>query len=203
MVIGSIDRLSSIRHIYQGFTMAIHVKFSTCVIYSRPQRGCSQMEFLFFPSGRIGRGKWWLGQLAIGSNLGLWAGLAFVGPSDLRPIFTLIMLVMSALNLWVNFCVSAQRYHDLGKSGWWFLLVFVPLIGPIWQLIELGFISGDLEDNEYGSGPGMNIEDDLLALAGMPERNEAFASRNFTPLPVAAPARPGPGSLKPAFGKRS
>jgi uncharacterized membrane protein YhaH (DUF805 family) len=161
------------------------------------------MEFLFFPAGRIGRGKWWIGQLAIGLNIALWAGLAYSGPEELRPVFTLISLVMAALNLWVNFCISAQRYHDLGKSAWWTLLVFVPIIGLIWQLVELGFISGHLEDNDYGPGPGMNIDDDLLALAGKPERNEAFAARNFTPLPMtASPARRSAGGLKPAFGKR-
>jgi uncharacterized membrane protein YhaH (DUF805 family) len=161
------------------------------------------MEFLFFPSGRIGRGKWWLGQLAIGLNALLWLSLTTFGPPDLRAVFMLITLVMVPLNIWVNFCVCAQRYHDLGKSAWWFLLVLVPLIGPIWQWIELGFAGGDLEDNDYGPGPGLNIEEDLMALAGRPERNEAFAARNFTPLPVAAkPARPGAGGMKPAFGKR-
>ena len=42
----------------------------------------------------------------------------------LGVIFGLLLLIPSI-------SVSTRRLHDIGKSGWWQLLVFVPLIGWI------------------------------------------------------------------------
>ena len=33
--------------------------------------------------------------------------------------------------------VTVRRLHDVGKSGWMLLIVFIPLIGPIWLLVLL------------------------------------------------------------------
>ena len=33
--------------------------------------------------------------------------------------------------------VLVRRLHDVGKSGWFLLIVFIPLIGFIWFLILL------------------------------------------------------------------
>jgi len=30
-----------------------------------------------------------------------------------------------------NLAVGVRRLHDLDKSGWWVLLVFIPLVGPM------------------------------------------------------------------------
>ena len=48
--------------------------------------------------------------------------------------------------------VSVRRLHDLGKSGWMMLLVFVPIVGGI--LLLVWFVSdGEPYDNEYGAVP--------------------------------------------------
>src|SRR5687767_1473522 len=31
--------------------------------------------------------------------------------------------------------LAVRRLHDLDKSGWWFLLILIPLIGPIILLV--------------------------------------------------------------------
>lgn len=33
--------------------------------------------------------------------------------------------------------VAIRRLHDIGKSGWMFLVVLIPCVGPIWLLILL------------------------------------------------------------------
>lgn len=48
--------------------------------------------------------------------------------------------------------VSVRRLHDIGKSGWMFLIVFIPIIGRIWLLI-LMLTHGDICDNKYGPDP--------------------------------------------------
>ena len=48
--------------------------------------------------------------------------------------------------------VSVRRLHDLGKTGWMFLVVFIPFVGGI--LLLVWFVSdGQAHDNAYGAVP--------------------------------------------------
>ncbi|MFT8243510.1 DUF805 domain-containing protein [Roseomonas sp. BN140053] len=46
-----------------------------------------------------------------------------------------------------------RRWHDRGRSGWWNLLVLVPVIGWIWLFISLGCRDGTRGPNRYGPDP--------------------------------------------------
>ena len=48
--------------------------------------------------------------------------------------------------------ISMRRLHDIGKSGWWLLLNFIPLIGPL-VLIVFYVIDSEKGSNEYGPNP--------------------------------------------------
>ena len=48
--------------------------------------------------------------------------------------------------------VGVRRLHDIGKSGWSFLIGFIPIFGPIILLIWF-CKEGNKGDNEYGSDP--------------------------------------------------
>ncbi len=48
--------------------------------------------------------------------------------------------------------VAVRRLHDIGKSGWYYLLCLVPLVGPIILLIWFCQPSQN-GDNEYGPNP--------------------------------------------------
>ena len=48
--------------------------------------------------------------------------------------------------------VLVRRLHDVGKSGWFFLIVLIPLIGAIWLLILL-FRDGEQGENKWGPNP--------------------------------------------------
>ena len=48
--------------------------------------------------------------------------------------------------------VLVRRLHDVGKSGWFFLIVLIPLIGAIWLLILL-FRDGEPGENKWGPNP--------------------------------------------------
>nr|WP_264185535.1 DUF805 domain-containing protein [Roseicella aerolata] len=48
--------------------------------------------------------------------------------------------------------VGARRLHDIDRSGWWLLLIFVPLVGFI--LLLVWFIRpGDAGPNRFGPDP--------------------------------------------------
>ena len=48
---------------------------------------------------------------------------------------------------------AIRRLHDTGRSGWWYLIVFVPFVGFIILIVFLA-TQGNPGQNEYGPPPG-------------------------------------------------
>ena len=48
--------------------------------------------------------------------------------------------------------VAVRRLHDVNKSGWFFFIVLVRIIGSIWFLV-LFFSDGTTRKNNYGEDP--------------------------------------------------
>jgi uncharacterized membrane protein YhaH (DUF805 family) len=48
--------------------------------------------------------------------------------------------------------LSVRRLHDIGKSGWWYLLIFIPVLGSLLLLFWAAKKSEDGE-NRFGSNP--------------------------------------------------
>lgn len=51
-----------------------------------------------------------------------------------------------------SLAVTVRRLHDLGKSGAWYFIAFVPFIGGIWLLV-LTATAGQPQPNQYGPDP--------------------------------------------------
>ncbi|MED1203921.1 DUF805 domain-containing protein [Heyndrickxia acidicola] len=47
--------------------------------------------------------------------------------------------------------VGARRLHDIGKSGWWQLLGFIPLVGGI--ILIVFWCQNSTIENKYGRNP--------------------------------------------------
>jgi uncharacterized membrane protein YhaH (DUF805 family) len=120
-------------------------------------------NLLFGFRGRITRAKFWLVALAIfvvelilfaalGGNAAMWANpqaaLAAIG-----PVAGIVFLIFAVVVTWISLAVAVKRYHDRDKSGWWLLIIFVPVIGGLWYLIECGFLRGSEGHNNYGPDP--------------------------------------------------
>lgn len=165
------------------------------------------LAFLFNPSGRIGRAKWWLAQLVVVVIAIFVLVMAGIIKSDADQTLSSMDLTLAAgvvvlaiLLLWMTFCVAAKRYHDRNKSAWWYLIQFIPLIGPIWQFVELGFCSGDDAGNDYGPRPDFNIDDDLRTMKMARKTNEAYSTAQRPAYQSASASNNGG---RQAFGKRS
>ncbi|MFJ6636480.1 DUF805 domain-containing protein [Streptomyces sp. NPDC091376] len=48
--------------------------------------------------------------------------------------------------------VMIRRLHDTDRSGWWFLIAFIPLVGAIILLVFLAS-EGKSAENKYGTNP--------------------------------------------------
>ncbi len=65
---------------------------------------------------------------------------------------TIIFSSVYALALLIpTIAIAARRLHDTGRSGWWQLIGFIPLIGAIVLLIF--YVQDSLGENEYGANP--------------------------------------------------
>ena len=109
--------------------------------------------------GRIGRAHFWLGLLLvilIGVAFGIVVGLIDGGenlqrPQEMGPAASVVAVIGLLTTTIAQLAVYVKRFHDRGKSGWWVLIAFVPVIGFFWILIELGMLAGDPGPNAYGS----------------------------------------------------
>ena len=59
--------------------------------------------------------------------------------------------------IYFHVCVQGKRWHDRGKSAWWVLIAFIPLVGAIWVIVECGCLAGSPEPNEYGPAPAGGV----------------------------------------------
>ena len=97
--------------------------------------------------GRARRTEYWMFALinlliyiAIGMVEGVIGTMGVIG-----SIYALAVLLPSL-------GVAVRRLHDIDRSGWWMLLIFLPGIGAIILLI-MALIDSTPGDNEYGPNP--------------------------------------------------
>ena len=103
--------------------------------------------------GRINRGKFWAGigaMIAISIVMAILDGIFGTYVGDGLGLLGLIWMLIS---IYPATALYAKRWHDREKSGWWTLIVFVPIIGALWLLIECGFLVGTRGPNKYGPDP--------------------------------------------------
>ena len=106
--------------------------------------------------GRIRRGQFWAGigvLLAVGIVAAIIDGLLGTSIAVGDGQLGIIGLIVSIASIYFALAIYAKRWHDRGKSGWWSLIIFVPFIGAIWLLVELGILEGTRGPNQYGPDP--------------------------------------------------
>ncbi len=103
--------------------------------------------------GRANRAEFWcftlfylvgnLSLLVIGYVFGPYYGGGETGLMGL-----LLISIFVLVNVLPSIAVFVRRLHDSGRSGWWYLLNLIPIIGLI-AFILFG-LAGSQEDNKYG-----------------------------------------------------
>ena len=104
-------------------------------------------------SGRASRSEYWLCALfyiilyivavILDTSFGLWNEEFGIGTfSSILGVALLIPII----------AVSVRRLHDTNRVGWWYLIILVPLIGPI-ALFVMFCLKGTDGDNRFGTDP--------------------------------------------------
>ncbi|QNE76185.1 DUF805 domain-containing protein [Streptomyces finlayi] len=97
-------------------------------------------------SGRARRKEYWMFVLFNCLAALVLVGIGFVIETQIPYIIYILAVLVPAL------AVMVRRLHDTGRSGWWMLISFVPLVGGIMLLVFLAS-DGKPEANAYGENP--------------------------------------------------
>jgi uncharacterized membrane protein YhaH (DUF805 family) len=98
-------------------------------------------------SGRASRSEFWYFQLLmLICYIPIYVFDREVGATTLFAFILIFMLP--------NISVTVRRLHDTNRSGWWYWIIMVPVIGV---LIFYGLMCwpGDANRNDYGENPLM------------------------------------------------
>ena len=116
-------------------------------------KSCLQQYVGF--SGRASRSEYWFAYLSF--------MVAVVGMFTLTLVTLFVVEALATVMGLLTFglyiggflpllAVSVRRLHDLGKSGWMMLVMFIPFVGGI--LLLVWFVSdGEADNNAYGPVP--------------------------------------------------
>ena len=125
--------------------------------------------------GRINRAKFWAG-IGVLFAVGIVAEFIdmvlslHLGHSSMGLVTSFAAL--AAIYFWL--ALYTKRWHDRDKSGWWTLIVLVPVIGSLWALIELGILEGTRGSNQYADPFDRSQPRGFFGLSGRVSRAAYF-----------------------------
>ncbi len=97
-------------------------------------------------SGRASRSEYWWWTLFV--------ILATIGTAIVSDVLSALFSLGTLLPF---LAVAARRLHDIGKSGWWQLVGFIPLLG--WIVMIYWCVQPSEGPNAHGNGPATSAAD--------------------------------------------
>lgn len=67
-------------------------------------------------------------------------------------IFYFIYVIFILIIAIPNFSLCIRRLHDVGKSGWFYLIGFIPIIN-LWPVALILFVDSEPHTNQWGEDP--------------------------------------------------
>ena len=98
-------------------------------------------------NGRASRSEFWYFYLFV-----ILAYIFIFVLSILVEFFFVIFFIFVLIVLVPTLAVTARRLHDIGKSGWWQILAYIPYVGILFSIILIVFWcqEGEKKKNNYG-----------------------------------------------------
>ena len=118
-------------------------------------------------NGRARRSEYWyytLMNIIIVVGIQILTGIfAAMQSSVMAMVFGGLYIIFALASIVPSLAVTVRRLHDVGKSGSFFFITFIPLIGSIWLLV-LMCTEGNSGENAYGPDPKnqSSMNDDAL-----------------------------------------
>ena len=108
--------------------------------------------------GRARRSEyWWIQLFLVLTNLAVAAIDLVLMNGDVERFIAnggggIVGLIWILVTIVPALAVLVRRLHDTGKSGWWALIGFVPLVGGI-VLLVFTVLDSDAGGNKFGESP--------------------------------------------------
>ena len=102
---------------------------------------------LFTTRGRTNRSTYWLVSIFI------WSTFYVLHTLLLETIGEGATYVLYPLLLGSLLATATKRLHDTNFSGYWLLIILIPVAGPLWLFYQLGFRRGSKHQNKFGTVP--------------------------------------------------
>jgi len=111
-------------------------------------------------TGRARREEYWMFFLFnfLAAAIAMIAGIFLGMGASTYSLYALATVVPSL-------AVFVRRLHDTGKSGWFFLIIFVPIVGIIWLLVILTTDS-EVGENNWGPNPKGEVNNNAIDKIG-------------------------------------
>jgi uncharacterized membrane protein YhaH (DUF805 family) len=108
--------------------------------------------------GRARRAEYWYFTLfnfifiCLAILLDNYLGTTFKLSYGLSMPYGYIYLLYVIFMLIPGLAVTVRRLHDVGKSGWTYFIILIPIIGILWLLVLL-FTDSQVGSNKWGENP--------------------------------------------------
>ncbi|MBO9466381.1 DUF805 domain-containing protein [Tropicibacter sp. R15_0] len=107
-------------------------------------------------TGRATRAEfWWVqGILLILGILAVGFDLYTIATADVPnySIFAYMTPVLIIVTIVPTLTLTVRRLHDAGRSGMWYFVNSIPIVGPIWLFVLL-CLPSESEENKWGQPP--------------------------------------------------
>ena len=100
-------------------------------------------------TGRAARSEFWWFQLYFVLGYVVLGGL---GGALVGEIAGILVLLFALAHFCPLLAVTVRRLHDIDRSGWWYLVTFIPLIGPL-VFLYWAVKRGTQGPNSFGNDP--------------------------------------------------
>ncbi|WP_117161705.1 DUF805 domain-containing protein [Paraliobacillus sp. X-1268] len=98
-------------------------------------------------SGRSRRKEYWIFTL-----INTIIGIILTSLQSISELFVVLTVLYSLFVLIPGIAVTVRRFHDIGRSGFWILISFIPLVGSI-ILFVFTLLDSEQGENKYGPNP--------------------------------------------------
>lgn len=106
----------------------------------------------FVFSGRSRRKEYWMFVLGITIISVILTAIETIAGLEITADRGLLTSIFSIIILIPSISVTVRRFHDIGRTGWWLLLSFIPVLGWI-ALFIFTLLDSQSGSNTYGPNP--------------------------------------------------
>jgi|GEM_PF-69150 len=121
-----------------GIVMSIFIGALLIVVITLGKAGVNPFK------GRISRRQFWVGFAQV------FLGFLIIEFLYLLTGWLAIPFIGALVSMYFLTSLFSRRWHDIGKSAWWGVSCFIPIVGIIYNLYCLGINEGDEGENAFG-----------------------------------------------------